>query len=224
MRVRDWRIGQIAKLPDARLHLHSRLEVADVLMFSADAVRVATGARWRTDGVGRYHTVPALVAPRTYLLAPDDVMADRLPEAGPMVICDDFYLAGVLAEKLRGSGFEVHLVTPEALVSSWTRFTLEQKRMQRRPLQLNVILHSAQAAGAASPGEFEPAFVFTQRRAPLACARLVPVTARNAEDRLCRELLAAAAGRRAAQERHAPARRPSRRAAPRLARPGGLLV
>ena len=46
-------------------------------------------------------------------------MAGRLP-AGPVVIFDDdqYYMGGVLAEKLRRDGIEVTLVTPGPEVSS----------------------------------------------------------------------------------------------------------
>lgn len=250
MRVRDWRMAQIAKLANVELYLQSRLEPADVLEFGADTVIVATGARWRTDGVGRFHTTPLPVHPALPVLGPDALLDGALPDAGPVVIFDDdhYYLGGVLAEKLRRAGFEVHLVTPEPLVSSWTRFTLEQTRIQAGLLELGVVLHLSKAVVAGLPGEVEIACVYTGRRERLACGTLVPVTAREPEDRLYRELRrqgagrpghpirdlvligdarapatiahAVHAGRRAAEELHAPAPRRLRRELPRPVRAG----
>ena len=49
-----------------------------------------------------------------------------------MVIYDDdhYYLGGVIAELCRKNGCEVTLVTPAAVVSSWTAHTLEQEMIQ----------------------------------------------------------------------------------------------
>ncbi|GBD42829.1 Trimethylamine dehydrogenase [bacterium HR40] len=198
MRVRDWRLAQIRKLPQVALYLDSPLTAADALEFGAEAVMVATGARWRTDGIGRFHTSPLPLDPALLVLGPDALMDGNLPEAGPVVIYDDdhYYLGGVLAERLRLAGFTVHLVTPEPLVSAWTRLTLEQARIQRRLLELGVELHTSEAVVAGFADAVELACVFTGRRRSLACRALVPVTARAPEDRLYRDLLAAGAGRR----------------------------
>lgn len=198
LRVRDWRIGQIQKLPNVALYLHSRLEAADILDFGAEVVIMATGANWRTDGVGRLHTVPLPYDPALPVLSPDQLLDGSLPVAGPVVLFDDdhFYLGGALAEQLCRAGFVVHLVTPEPIVSSWTRFTLEQSRIQARLLQLGVTLHLGKAVIAAHPGEVELTCVYTGRCERLACGTLVPVTARVPNDQLYRELQAQGAGRR----------------------------
>lgn len=52
-RVRDWRIGQLSTRVNAGLYLHSRLSASDVLQYGIPHVAIATGARWRIDGVGR---------------------------------------------------------------------------------------------------------------------------------------------------------------------------
>jgi dimethylamine/trimethylamine dehydrogenase len=58
----------------------------------------------------------------------------------PVVIFDDddYYLGGVLAEKVQRDGHDVVLVTPAPLVSAWTVFTLEQEMIQKRLLELGV--------------------------------------------------------------------------------------
>ena len=69
---------------------------------------MATGARWRTDGVGRWHTSAIPVADEATVLTPDDMLAGDHPLSRPgtapqriLVFDDDhYYLGGVLAERL----------------------------------------------------------------------------------------------------------------------------
>ncbi len=49
IRVRDWREGQIAKMPNVEVFRESRLTAQDIRDFGADHVVIATGARWRRD-------------------------------------------------------------------------------------------------------------------------------------------------------------------------------
>ena len=53
MRVRDWRLHMIGKLPNVQLFPASPMGAADVAEFGADHVLLATGSHWRRDGVGR---------------------------------------------------------------------------------------------------------------------------------------------------------------------------
>ena len=56
IRVVDYRRAQLAKLPNVTVAFESRVEADDVLEYDFAHVAVATGARWRRDGVGRWHT------------------------------------------------------------------------------------------------------------------------------------------------------------------------
>ena len=58
VRVRDYRAGQIAKLPNVSVYFDSTLSAEDVLGFGFEHVAVATGAVWRRDGAARVHTTP----------------------------------------------------------------------------------------------------------------------------------------------------------------------
>ena len=44
-RVRDYRLGQISRMPNVSLYLGNRLQARDVREFGADHVLLATGAR-----------------------------------------------------------------------------------------------------------------------------------------------------------------------------------
>ena len=188
-RVRDHRLTLLDKLPNVEIYRESRLEAADVLEFGFEQVVVATGARWRRDGVGRSRRTPLTWTNGDEVLTPDDLLAGRTP-AGPVLIFDDdhYYLGGVLAEKLRSEGLEVTLATPAPDVSHWTHNTLEQNAIQRRLLELGVTLMPQRSLAAFVTGTAELACVFTGRREPVAAASLVLVTARLPEDGLFRDL------------------------------------
>ena len=89
-----------------------------VLEFGASRVVIATGARWRRDGVGRSNArpIPGFDAVRS-VVTPDELLLDgrlgRLVK-GPVVVFDDdhYYLGGMLAERLRLEGLDVTLARP----------------------------------------------------------------------------------------------------------------
>src|SRR5207249_3893847 len=58
IRVADYRRAQLAKLPNVELALESEVAPDEVLGYDFQHVAVATGPRWRGDGVARWHTTP----------------------------------------------------------------------------------------------------------------------------------------------------------------------
>jgi len=190
-RVRDYRIGQLHKLPNVSVYLDSRMTADDILQSEFDRIVLATGSAWRRDGVSRYHRtpIPGLDAERVF--TPEDIMAGIQP-AGPVLVFDDdhYYMGGVIAEKLRSSGLEVTLVTPAPLVSAWTVNTLEQNRIQSRLLDLGVTLCANEAVTGVSGGEATLACAFTGRTRVVAAASVVMVTSRTAQVDLYTELMA----------------------------------
>ena len=184
-RVRDYREVQISGMANVETYLESRLNAEQVLEFGAGHVVLATGSRWRRDGVGRRNHAPIPGSDRANIATPDDVIAGKTL-SGPVVVFDDdhYYMGGVLAEKLRGLGHDVLLVTPAADVSHWTHNTLEQGRIQTRLLELGVEIVALHDLAAVGEGEVELACVFTGRRQSRACGSVVMVTARLPEDSL----------------------------------------
>ena len=106
IRVVDYRRGQLAKLPNVEVALESDVDAEEVRAYGFDHVVVATGARWRADCVGRWHTTPPALDPAVETLTPDDLMAGRLPTGERIVIFDDdhYYFGGVFAELLATGG------------------------------------------------------------------------------------------------------------------------
>ncbi len=190
-RVRDYRVHQIGKMANVEVYRASRMTAEHVRELAAPCVVIATGARWRKDGVGRQHAFPVPGFEGPNVLTPDDIMAGATPQ-GPVVVYDDdhYYMAGVLAEKLRRQGFEVALVTPALAPSIWTTNTLEFKHVQKRLLELGIAIVANREIAAFRGDHVETACVHTGAKSVVPCALLVTVTARLPEDQLALELRA----------------------------------
>ena len=191
IRVADYREAQLRRLRTVE-RTQGEVTAAEILDYDFDHVAVATGARWRADGVGRHHTQPIALDPALPVLTPDDLMAGELPEEHPVVVFDDdhYYMGGVLAELLARAGRQVTLVTPAHCVSSWTVNTMEQHRVQRRLLELDVQIVASHAVVSTAPRIVRTSCVFTGREREVPAGAVVFVTARLPDDALYRELIA----------------------------------
>jgi dimethylamine/trimethylamine dehydrogenase len=187
IRVADYRVGQLERIANVEQARESAVSADDVLELGFEHVAVATGARWRADGVGRWHTRPVELG-GVELLTPDDLIAGTRPSGRDVVVFDDdhYYLGGALAELLARDGFSVTLATPAARISEWTVNTMEQERIQRRLLEAGVTLEPGKALTA--PGRLT--CVYTDREHEVPCDALVLVTARLPVDSLAGELAA----------------------------------
>lgn len=193
-RVIDWRLTQIARMPNVHLLPGNPLTSATILESGYEHVIIATGAVWRRDGVGRtvHRPVPGSDAPHVY--TPDDLMDGRLP-VGRVVIYDDdhYYMGGVLAELLARQGCDVVLCTPAPLVSHWSQFTLEQKRIERRLRDLGVVLHTRCALSVIQRDAVTVVDTVTYRSADLSCDAVVIVADRIPRNDLANDLAPARA-------------------------------
>lgn len=151
-RVIDWRLTQINKMDNVSLYPESPMTAEDLLEAGSRHVIVATGAKWREDGVGMNQWEPISGHHLPQVFTPDDLMAERIPE-GQVVIYDDdhYYMGGVLAELLLQQGRQVTLVTPAPLISYWSQYTLEQEHIQRRLLKAGARIFTQRIAREIQP-------------------------------------------------------------------------
>ncbi len=190
-RVVEYREQQLRRMPNVTTYLQSPIDADDVIEYGFEHVVVATGARWRADGVGRWHTSPLPVpdgAPQ--ILTPDDLMAGQRPDGEQVVVFDDdhYYLGGVLAELLGASGYRVRLVTPAAHVSAWTANTLELVRIRQRVLKSGVQVDLNRVLTGLGPAGVITSCVFTGEQQEVGTDAVVMVTARLPIDALGAEL------------------------------------
>ena len=189
-RVRDYRLGQIERLPNVTIYLDSRMQAADVRAFGADHVLIATGAHWRRDGIGRWHSRPIATLDPSGIYTPDDVFADRLP-AGEVLIFDDdhYYLGPVIAIKLARAGARVRYVTTEGRAGAWSQFTQEQDRTQRALIELGVEIEVNRTLAAFEASTASLACIYTGRIQAVPASSVVLVTSRVSDESLYRALV-----------------------------------
>ena len=155
-RVRDYRVGQIREMANVGVFLASDMTAEQVRELGADHVAIATGAQWRSDGMGRANLFPVPGADGTSVLTPDDIMAGKRPE-GPVIVFDDdhYYMGNIIAELLRGEGHEVTLATPGTCVAKWTEYNLEQEKIERRMVDLGIEILARHRLSAVGDGTVE---------------------------------------------------------------------
>jgi len=187
-RVRDWRVTQLARMANVSIYRESALEAEHVLEFGARHVAIATGSVWRRDGVGRDSGFPIFDGPAVH--TPDDIMAGRDPEAGPVIIWDDdhYYMGGVLAELCRYAGLEVTIVTSAPIVSAWTVNTLEALPIAKRIAKMGVEVVPYTSVAGFEGGKVQLVSGLTGETSERACASLITITGRLPIDTLFDQL------------------------------------
>jgi dimethylamine/trimethylamine dehydrogenase len=190
-RVRDWRVGRIRSMTNVEVYLDSRLTPENVLEFGFTHVMIATGAEWRRDGLGVSNTAPIPRADGATIFTPRDVAAG-VDINGPVVVFDDdnFYLGGVVAEKLRRDGHNVTLVTTDDCVSSWTVNTEEQHRIQARLIELGIGIVTSHNLVSIGKNAIDIACVYSEKARTLDAAATIMVTSRQPRDELYQALAA----------------------------------
>jgi dimethylamine/trimethylamine dehydrogenase len=190
-RVMDWRLTQIAKIPNITSYPSSATRAADILEAGFKHVFIATGAAWRRDGIGRsgWKPIPGHELPDVF--TPDDLLNGRLPEADTHTLIyddDHYYMGGVLAELLVSRGCRVTLLTPARLPSAWTTYTLEQERIEARLLDLGVKIVLHHRLVEISSDGCRVRQVLSGQIQTLPCQSVVLVTDRLPQDALYHEL------------------------------------
>ncbi len=138
-RVIDWRLTQIRKIHHITLYPSSRMTAQDILESGQQHIIIATGARWRDNGVGRSHWKPIPGYDLPQVFTPDDLMQGKILTGDVLVYDDDhYYLGSVIAEQLMQLGCRVTIATPAPVIAGWTRYTLEQKHIQQRLIQSGI--------------------------------------------------------------------------------------
>ena len=184
VRVRDWRVGQIDKMPNVEVFRESRMTDDDILEVGADHVLVATGSHWTTDGVGRARNLPFDVAAGSVVVGADSVLAGAETPSGQAVIFDDdhYYLGAVIALVLRARGNAVTLVTPAGRAGQWSGYTNEQYASIRAMLHAGVEIVTNRVVDRIAPDGVTASCVFSGRQQDIDADWVLPLTRREPRD------------------------------------------
>ncbi|MFK7754996.1 MAG: FAD-dependent oxidoreductase [Sedimentitalea sp.] len=179
-RVADYRAYQISQMSNVSTYLNSPLDIHQVLEFEPDHIVMATGSDWDTTGIGRSNRRAIAGHDCGVVIGVDAICAGTAP-TGPVVIFDDdyYYMAGVLAEKLRLDGHDVTYVTPMADVSHWTHNTMEQGRIQARLIELGVTIIAHHNLVGIANDHVTLSCVFTDALKTISSGTVIPVAMRN---------------------------------------------
>jgi dimethylamine/trimethylamine dehydrogenase len=99
-------------------------------------------------------------------------------------------MGSVLAELLVAKGCRVSFVTPSTKVAEWSVNTLEQGQIQRRLLELGVVVKTSRAVTEISAGSVAVACAYTGRLSEFSCDGVLLVTSRLPNDLLYTDLMA----------------------------------
>lgn len=187
-RVRDWRLGQLARMPNVQIYPDNRLDADAVLELGCQHVFLATGARWRRDGVGRHSNVAFAGHQHENVLAVEQVLRGFLPQERIAIYDDEhYYLGGALALALRAQGVEVTLVSPEVTIGRWQNFTDEHAPVMQALHAAGVEIVTAQELLAFAPGEIRLGCIYSGRESVIEAEFLLPIGARSGNDEIWRE-------------------------------------
>ncbi len=189
IRVRDYRTHMIAGLDNVDVYRGSELTAADINEFDADAVVLATGSRWRRNGLGTCVRGPVEIAPDAVFYTPDDIFGGVIPDGDILVYDDEHYvMAGALAERFLLHGHRVKYITPQTTISSWTAMTDEQDFIQQRLLALGIEPVFAQKLVKIRAGALQTGCIYGGDTRDHEFTNLVLVTGREPNDALRPEL------------------------------------
>ena len=189
-RVCDNRVYELNQRANVDTYRASRLTAEDILEMDASAVFLATGSKWRRDGIGRSNRQPIPGLDQITTLTPDDIMSGIAPTDEPVVIFDDDqgYIGGVIADQLGALLSDVTIVTSASVVSPFTIHTLEQARVQRSLIRQGVKIRPNEKIARAIGGTVEITCLYSGQNQILPCATLILITQRRSENALARAL------------------------------------
>ena len=184
-RVRDYRVQRINEMANVDVYLESRLGPDDLRTFGFEHIIIATGSEWRRDGVARYISTPVAWTNNEHVYTPDDIMDGVMPP-GPVAIYDDdhYYMASVIAWKLRAANVPVILITPNDSVAAFSARTSEQRLNQTALMEHDVVIRTNQVVSDFDGAGVNVACTYTGKTETVAAGSLIVVTARLPADRL----------------------------------------
>ncbi|MBS1881421.1 MAG: FAD-dependent oxidoreductase [Actinobacteria bacterium] len=192
-RVIQYRQIQLERLANVEVIGKTRLEAAGVLDYGAEIVVVATGARWRADGMNGPTQSPIPGAELDSTLTPEQVTAARGEIAAEDVLIydtDGYFTAVAMAEMLLAAGKRVTVVTPFPTFAQYMAFTGEMFRVNRELRAAGLTVVPAHVVTEIDAGGARGCNVWAPDPVEWKADSVVLVTQREPLDGVYRELVA----------------------------------
>lgn len=186
-RVTTYRQIQLAKLANVEVVADTRLDAAGVLDYGADIVVVATGARWRADGMNGPTQAPIPGAELDFVHTPEQVSARNGAIEGEHVLVydtDGYFTAVAMAEMLLAAGKRVTVLTPFANFASFMFFTGEAFRVNRELRAQGVTVITSHVLSQIGPDTLAGQNVWSPEPVQWQADAVVLVTQRQPQDAL----------------------------------------
>jgi dimethylamine/trimethylamine dehydrogenase len=188
-RVRDWRVGQLAAMENVQIYPDNRLDAESILELGCQHVILATGARWRSDGVGRWSNSVFSGCELDTVVGVEQVLNGFMPDGHVVVYDDDhYYLGSAIALKLCSAGVKVSMVTPESSLAGWSHHTEEHSLTMQALIEAGVEIVTAKGLGAWQSGVLQIECIYSGCVSKIEADYLVPISARIPDDELWCEL------------------------------------
>ena len=133
-RLITYRQIQLEKLANVEVIPNTRVDVEGALTYGAEIVVLATGARWRSDGMNGPTQAPIPGAEHDFVHTPEQVSAAGGAIDGEHVLVydtDGYFTAVGMVEMLLAAGKRVTVLTPAPNFASFMFFTGEAFRVNR---------------------------------------------------------------------------------------------
>ena len=132
-RIVNYRQIQLDKLSNVEVILGSRLDADAVFAYGAEIVVVATGARWRADGMNGPTKAPIPGSDLEFVYTPEYLAASGEIDGEDVLVydTDGYFTAVAMAELLLARGKRVTIVTPAPNLAPYMFLTGEGFRVNR---------------------------------------------------------------------------------------------
>ena len=190
-RVVDNRVHEILQKNNIEIYKKSQLTSLHINELGIKNIFLATGSKWRKDGIGRSRRSPIIGIESVEVFTPEEIIQEEQNIKDSIIVYDDEqgYLAGVLADHLSEKGVDVIFITPASVVSPWTESTLEQKRVQKSLISSGVKIVCNNLIEKIENQIAYLECVFTGASTQISCQSIVMVTERIPNTSLYEQLI-----------------------------------
>jgi dimethylamine/trimethylamine dehydrogenase len=192
-RLVQYRQVQLDKLRNVEVILSTRVSGEEVLTYGAEIVVIATGARWRADGMNGPTQAPIPGADASHVFTPEQVSdAEGAIDGDHVVVYDtDGYFTSVgVAELLMKHGKEVTIITPFPNLGPYLFFTGEAFRINRELREAGVEIIPSHVVTEIDGNQLRGVHAFDPSPVEWRADSVVLVTQREPCDELYREVTA----------------------------------